>query len=84
MLKVLPEPVTPNKTCLGYPAAIPSDKTSIALGWSPAGVKDEISLNCPDKMTTVNFFHLYLKTQPYSMFHAEASHIRNYEAINQT
>jgi hypothetical protein len=45
MVKVLPEPVIPNRTCLGYPAAIPSDKTLIALGWSPAGVKDDSIVN---------------------------------------
>ena len=36
MLKVLPEPVTPNSVWYLYPFSSPSTSRSMAWGWSPA------------------------------------------------
>ena len=39
MVKVLPEPVTPNSVWKVNPSSMPATKASIAVGWSPAGGK---------------------------------------------
>jgi hypothetical protein len=44
MVKVLPEPVTPNRVWDARPARIPSTSWAIAWGWSPAGWKDDTTL----------------------------------------
>ena len=44
-MKVLPEPVTPNRTWSRAPALIPSVSSAIACGWSPDGAKSATSLN---------------------------------------
>jgi hypothetical protein len=38
MVKVLPDPVTPNSTWCRSPAASPSISSAIARGWSPLGL----------------------------------------------
>ena len=37
MVNVLPEPVTPSRTCAGTPSCTPSVSCLIACGWSPVG-----------------------------------------------
>jgi hypothetical protein len=37
IVKVLPEPVTPIKTCDLFPSSMPRTSASMAAGWSPAG-----------------------------------------------
>ena len=45
IVKVLPEPVTPNKTWLNWFFLAPFTKFLIASGWSPAGLKPDLILN---------------------------------------
>ena len=37
MVKVLPEPVTPRRTCSFSPLSMPAAKAAMASGWSPEG-----------------------------------------------
>ena len=43
IVKVLPDPVTPNKVCAGTPSSTPSVSWAIASGWSPVGWYSEIN-----------------------------------------
>ena len=44
MVKVLPEPVTPNRVCAGVPLRTPSTSCAMAEGWSPIGVYGDSNL----------------------------------------
>ena len=45
IVNVLPEPVTPSKTCSSRPIFTPCASFSMASGWSPVGLKGACSLN---------------------------------------
>ena len=45
MVKVLPDPVTPSRTCELSPELTPSSNLLIAIGWSPEGLYLEIYSN---------------------------------------
>src|SRR5689334_19561058 len=49
MVKVLPEPVMPSSVWCGLPAAIPRERVSIALGWSPVGWYGQTSSKRPSR-----------------------------------
>ena len=51
IVKVLPDPVTPNKVWWSKPSWRPDTKLLIAVGWDPAGSKSD---------TTFNAFVIYL------------------------
>ena len=48
MVKVFPDPVTPSSTCALSPLIMPSLSCSMASGWSPVGLKSDVSLNFKD------------------------------------
>ena len=45
IVKVLPEPVTPNNTCAGSPFLMPVVNCAMASGWSPVGEKADTKSN---------------------------------------
>jgi len=49
MVKVLPEPVTPNSTWSRSPASTPAISSLIADGWSPLGSYSDVTVSRREK-----------------------------------
>lgn len=78
IVKVLPDPVTPNKVCAGTPSSTPSVSWAIASGWSPVGWYSEINskfinsmfslMRCKNTVISLDIIYSSLKNRLLSTF----------------